>query len=84
MLAASLCRQVAAWVQEMLFNFYEVKIHTNVNNSSTAESKATKKDSNLMNFLICSQQYFIPLHPRMAKLPKWSIFLFGQWGSITH
>jgi len=37
--AASVCRQVAAWVPDMFSNFYLVKNHKIAENSTTAKSR---------------------------------------------
>jgi hypothetical protein len=37
--AASFCRQVAAWVPDMLCNFYIVKIHILTKNSTTTKAR---------------------------------------------
>jgi hypothetical protein len=37
--AASFCRQVAAWLQDMFCNFYLVKNHKIAKNSTTAKAR---------------------------------------------
>jgi hypothetical protein len=37
--ATRLCRQVAAWVPDMVCNFYFVKSHKIANNSATTEAR---------------------------------------------
>jgi hypothetical protein len=37
--AASFCHQMAAWVQDLFFNFYSVKNHQSANNSTNTEAR---------------------------------------------
>ncbi len=52
--AAKFCRQLAARVQVMFWNFYLLKSHKIANNASTTESRKNKHSSGILkNFLMC-------------------------------